>query len=133
MTNYLITGANSDIGVACIQKIIDSGGSVIAVHRNLGSKLTSISHKHPSSVELYKLDFSDYKQVDNLLDLVEASGLLFALLSSVLSAHESFTGALGLPVLLIMPSSSSGFLSTEADWSRSSLTPFLTPFSAESI
>ena len=71
MTNYLITGANSDIGVACIQKIIDSGGSVIAVHRNLGSELTSISHKHPSSVELYKLDFSDYKQVDNLLYLVE--------------------------------------------------------------
>ena len=71
MTNYLITGANSDIGVACIQKIVDSGGSVIAVHRNLGSELTSISHKHPSSVELYKLDFSDYKQVDNLLYLVE--------------------------------------------------------------
>ena len=71
MTNYLITGANSDIGVACIKKIVDSGGSVIAVHRNLGSKLTSISHNHPSSVELYKLDFSDYKQVDNLLHLIE--------------------------------------------------------------
>ena len=71
MTNYLITGANSDIGVAWIQKIVDSGGSVIAVHRNLGSKLASISHNYPSSVDLYKLDFSDYKQVDNLLYLVE--------------------------------------------------------------
>ena len=71
MTNYLITGANSDIGVACIQKIIDSGDSVIAIHRKLGSKLTSISKKNPSSIELYKLDFSDSKQVDNLLYLVE--------------------------------------------------------------
>ena len=72
MTNYLITGANSDIGVACIQKIVDSGGSVIAVHRNLGSKLTSICRKHPSKIELVKLDFSDDSQVDILLDLVEA-------------------------------------------------------------
>ena len=72
MTNFLITGANSDIGVACIQKIVNSGDSVIAVHRNLGSKLSSICRKHPSKIELVKLDFSDDSQVDSLLDLVEA-------------------------------------------------------------
>ena len=71
MTNFLITGANSDIGVACIQKIVNSGGYVIAVHRNLGSNLTSICRKHPSKIELVKLDFSDQEQVDSLLDLVE--------------------------------------------------------------
>jgi NAD(P)-dependent dehydrogenase (short-subunit alcohol dehydrogenase family) len=71
MTNYLITGANSDIGVACINKILDYGGSVIATHRNLGSKLSSLSLKNPSSVELYNLDFSDQNQVGRLLDLVE--------------------------------------------------------------
>ena len=71
MTNFLITGANSDIGVACIQKIVASGGSVIAVHRTLGSKLISICRKYPSKIELVKLDFSDDSQVNSLLDLVE--------------------------------------------------------------
>ena len=71
MTNFLITGANSDIGVSCIKKIVNFGDNVIAVHRNLGSKLKSIYRKHPSKIELVKLDFSKDKQVASLLDLVE--------------------------------------------------------------
>ena len=71
MTNFLITGANSDIGVSCIQKILNSGGSVIALHRNLGSNLTRISRKHPSKIELINLDFTFDSQFDSLMDLVE--------------------------------------------------------------
>ena len=71
MANFLITGANSDIGVACIQKIVDSGGSVIAIHRNYGDELTRLYGKYPSKIELIKLDFTYQNQVDSLLDLVE--------------------------------------------------------------
>ncbi len=71
MANFLITGANSNIGVACIQNIVNSGGSVIAIHRKLGDELSSLCRKHPSKIELVKLDFTYHNQVDSLLDLVE--------------------------------------------------------------
>jgi len=71
MKIFLITGANSDIGVACIRKIVDSGDAVIAVHRRLGSNLSSLHSKYHSKIELVKFDFSNDSQIGGIIEFVE--------------------------------------------------------------
>jgi 3-oxoacyl-[acyl-carrier protein] reductase len=68
MHTFLITGANSDIGIAVIRQILKSGGRVIGIHRSLSEDLSRIKKENQSSVELLEVDFLERRRVDWFLN-----------------------------------------------------------------
>ena len=68
MRNIMITGASSDIGLACVNLSLSEGHKVHAVYRRNSDELNSLKEKYSANLKLLKVDFSTKNQVEKLLN-----------------------------------------------------------------
>jgi len=72
MRNIMITGASSDIGLACVNLSLSEGHIVHAVYRRNSDELNSLKEKYSANLKLLKVDFSTKSQVEILLNEINA-------------------------------------------------------------
>jgi NAD(P)-dependent dehydrogenase (short-subunit alcohol dehydrogenase family) len=68
MKTVMITGATSDIGLACVENSLLSEQKVCAVFRKETNELGLLKENHKDNLELLKVDFLEKIQVENLLN-----------------------------------------------------------------
>lgn len=90
MANYLVTGASRGLGLKICKTLLQKGHKIIAVARNSGENLDSLSTRYPGSIRFISHDLENTDQIKEIIfkPLIDQKVIIDGLVNNAAVAYE---------------------------------------------
>jgi 3-oxoacyl-[acyl-carrier protein] reductase len=89
MKSVVVTGASKGLGLAIVEKLLNSGYKVIGISRSKGDDLANLQEKYSGRVAFYNYDFSNVEGISALVKIiVKEHGRPYGLINNAAVGHD---------------------------------------------